>query len=59
MKWGTVCVHVPGEYGERRSGHQRIAVLHPGCQGAVAGRETRGFWQSPGRDGGWTLRQLS
>lgn len=47
-----MCVRVPGEYGERRPGHQRIAVLHPGYQSTVAGRETCGFWQSPGRDGG-------
>lgn len=40
-------VCVSGEYGERRSGHQRVAVLHPGGPSAVAGQETRGFRQSP------------
>lgn len=46
------CVHIPGEHGKRRSRHQRVPVLHPGHQSTVAGRETRCFWQSPGRDGG-------
>lgn len=59
MMTTVMCVHVPGEHGERRSGHQRVAVLHPGYQSTVAGREARGFWQSPGRDGGWILRNVS
>lgn len=43
---------VPGEHGQRWSGHQRLTVLHPVHQGTVAGQEARGFRQSSGRDGG-------
>lgn len=59
MKWRIACVYVLGEYGECWSGHQRVAVFYPGYQSSLAGRETRGFWQSPGRDGGWTIRHFS
>lgn len=53
-----MCLILPGEYGQCRSRHQRVPVLHPGDQGTVAGWKTCGVWQSSGWDGGWSLSKI-